>query len=80
MTQVRITEDTPLRELFGVFPEAKEVLKDYGYGKILELDIEDVIVDKLSLGGFCRLMGLGEEGTFKVIGLIQSLYNKRLEE
>ncbi len=80
MTAVKISEDILLKELFEIFPESKEILKNYGYGKIIELGIEDVVIDKLSLKGFFRLMGLGEEEAGKVVREIHSLYNKRLEE
>ncbi len=80
MTAVKISEDILLKELFEIFPESKEILKDYGYGKLIELGIEDVVIDKLSLKGFFRLMGLGEEEAGKVVREIHSLYNKRLEE
>ncbi len=80
MTAVKISEDILLKELFEIFPESKEILKNYGYGKLIELGIEDVVIDKLSLKGFFRLMGLGEEEAGKVVREIHSLYNKRLEE
>ena len=80
MTAVKISEDILLKELFEIFPESKEILKNYGYGKLIELCIEDVVIDKLSLKGFFRLMGLGEEEAGKVVREIHSLYNKRLEE
>ena len=57
----RITLDISLTELFQNMPQAKEVLMRYGYSKLVEEDIEDVVVDKLTLKGFCRLMDLDEE-------------------
>ncbi len=80
MTNVKITEDILLKELFEIFPESKDVLLSYGYGKIVELDIEDIVIGKLSLRGFFRLAGLEEEKMGGIIREIQSLYNKRLEE
>ena len=80
MTTVKITDDILLKELFELFPEARDILKEHGYGKIVELDIEDVVVDKLSLKGFLRLVSVGEEEFGSVVREIQSLYNKKLEE
>ena len=57
----RITLDISLTELFQNMPQAKEVLMRYGYSKLVEEDIEDVVVDKLTLKGFCRMMDLDEE-------------------
>ncbi len=80
MTSVKITEDILLKELFELFPESREVLMSYGYEKILVFDIEDIVIDKLSLKGFFRLVGLGEEQAGKVLQEIQKLYNKKLED
>lgn len=80
MTAVKISEDMLLKELFELFPESKDILMNYGYGKLIELGIEDVVVDKLSLKGFFRLMDVKEEEAGKVVREIHSLYNKRLEE
>jgi len=80
MTAVKITEDILLKELFEIFPEAIEVLMDYGYGRLKELDVEDVVIDKLTLKGFFRLMNIREEEAGRLIREIQTLYNKKLEE
>lgn len=80
MTTVKITEDILLKELFEIFPEAKDILMNYGYTKLTELDVEDVVVDKLTLRGFFRLMKVGEEEAGSLIREIQTLYNKKLEE
>ncbi|RLJ71032.1 hypothetical protein BCF55_1321 [Hydrogenivirga caldilitoris] len=80
MTTVKITEDILLKELFELFPEAKELLKPYGYSKVVDLGIEEVVVDKLSLKGLLRLGEVEEERFGEVIREIQSLYNKKLEE
>ncbi len=80
MTAVKITEDILLRELFELFPHSREILNAYGYSRIVELGIEDVVVDKLSLKGFLRLMGYGEEKTGAVLREIQTSYNKKPEE
>jgi len=80
MTTIKISEDILLKELFEIFPKSKEILKNYGYVKLIELSIEDVVVDKLSLKGFFRLMNVEEEEVGKVVREIHSLYNKRLEE
>ncbi len=80
MTALKITDDILLVDLFMLLPEAREVLKDYGYKKIQELDIEDVVSDKLSLRGFLKLMEASEEDSIKIIKQIQDLYNRKLEE
>lgn len=69
----RITFDTKLVELFEVLPSSREVLMKYGYKKLLEEDIEDVLIDKLTLRGFCRLMDLDEEDQEKLWQEIQNL-------
>ena len=80
MTALKISEDIILEDLFRVLPEAREVLLQCGYGKIQDLDIEDVVADKLSLRGFLKLMEVSEEDTAKIIKQIQELYNRKLEE
>ncbi len=80
MTTVKITEDILLKELFELFPEARDLLIPHGYSRIIELDVEEVVVDKLSLKGFFRLAGVGEEEFGSRIREIQALYNKKLEE
>ncbi len=80
MTALKISEDILLEDLFKILPEAREVLLQCGYGKIQDLDIEDVVADKLSLRGFLKLMDVSEEGTVKIIKQIQELYNRKLEE
>lgn len=72
----RITLDISLTELFQNMPQAKEVLMRYGYSKLVEEDIEDVVVDKLTLKGFCRLMDLDEEAQGNLWQEIQDLYRK----
>ncbi len=80
MTSVKISEDILLEELFKLFPEARDILLEYGYSKILELGVEEVVVDKLSIKGLFRLVGREEEELMSVIREIQNLYNKKLEE
>lgn len=74
----RITFDTKLAELFEILPSAKKVLMEYGYGKLLEEDIEDVVIDKLTLKGFCRLMDLDEEDQENLWQEIQNLYGSEV--
>ncbi len=69
----RITFDTKLVELFEILPSSREVLMKYGYKKLLEEDIEDVLIDKLTLKGFCRLMDLDEEDQENLWQEIQNL-------
>jgi hypothetical protein len=80
MTQVKITEDILLKDLFEILPESRELLMKHGLSKIVDLGVEDVVVDKLTLKGLLRLGGLWGEEVTAVIQEIQKLYNKKLEE
>ncbi len=80
MTGLKITEDILLEELLSMVPESKNVLYEYNYSKIEELEIEEVVNDKLTLRGFLKLMDVPEEETGRIIKQIQELYNRRLEE
>jgi len=80
MSAIKLSEDTPLKELFELVPETRNLLHKYGYSRILELDVEDIVIDKLSIRGLFRLCGIGEEELVSVLREIQSLYNKKLED
>jgi hypothetical protein len=69
----RITLDINLKELLERYPETKEILWDYGLGKLEEEDLLDVVADKLTLKGFFRLMELDEEDQGKLWMEIQNL-------
>jgi len=69
----RITLDINLRELLEKYPETKEILWDYGLGKLEEEDLLDIVADKLTLKGFFRLMELDEEDQGKLWMKIQNL-------
>ena len=69
----RITLDINLKELLERYPETKEILRDYGLGKLEEEDLLDVVADKLTLKGFFRLMELDEEDQGKLWMKIQNL-------
>jgi hypothetical protein len=69
----RLTLDINLKELLERYPETKEILWDYGLGKLEEEDILDIVVDKLTLKGFFRLMELDEEDQGKLWMKIQNL-------
>ena len=75
----RITLDTKLSELIKRMPEVKDILMRYGYRTIEEEDIEDILLDKLTLKGFCRLMDLDDEAQGNLWQEIQDLY-KNMEE
>ncbi|MCS6875643.1 MAG: DUF1858 domain-containing protein [Aquificaceae bacterium] len=75
----RITLDTKLSELMERMPEVKDILMRYGYRTIEEEDIEDILLDKLTLKGFCRLMDLDDEAQGNLWQEIQDLY-KNTEE
>ncbi|MCS6997978.1 MAG: DUF1858 domain-containing protein [Aquificaceae bacterium] len=72
----RITFDTKLSELIQLMPQSKEVLLRYGYRIIEEEDIESVVLDKLTLKGFCRLMDLDDEAQGNLWQEIQDLYRQ----
>ncbi len=80
MTAVKITEDMLLSEIFTLVPEARELLRGAGFSRIEELEIEDVICDKLTLRGFFRLMNVDGQRAGEILREIQLIYNKRLEE
>jgi hypothetical protein len=69
----RITLDINLKELLERYPETKEILWDYGLGKLEEEDLLDIVADKLTLKGFFRLMELDEEDQGKLWMKIQNL-------
>ncbi|AHE96279.1 hypothetical protein THERU_05965 [Thermocrinis ruber] len=69
----RITLDINLKELLEKYPETKEILWDYGLGKLEEEDLLDIVADKLTLKGFFRLMELDEEDQGKLWMEIQNL-------
>ncbi|MCS7171013.1 MAG: DUF1858 domain-containing protein [Aquificaceae bacterium] len=75
----RITFDTKLLELIQNIPQAREKLMKYGYRVLEEEDIEDVVVDKLTIKGFCRLMDLDDEAQGNLWQDIQDLY-RQLED
>jgi hypothetical protein len=69
----RITLDINLKELLERYPKTKEILWDYGLGKLEEEDLLDIVADKLTLKGFFRLMELDEEDQGKLWMEIQDL-------
>lgn len=75
----RITLDTKLVDLIKELPQAKEILMRYGYKVFIEEDVEDVIVDKLTIRGFCKLMDLDDEAQGNLWQEIQDLY-RQLED
>ncbi|MEJ7554943.1 MAG: DUF1858 domain-containing protein [Aquificaceae bacterium] len=77
--KTRITLDTKLVDLIKELPQAKEILMRYGYKVFIEEDVEDVIVDKLTIRGFCKLMDLDDEAQGNLWQEIQDLY-RQLED
>ncbi|MEN3033936.1 MAG: hypothetical protein ABDH18_02975 [Aquificaceae bacterium] len=57
----RSFHERPLSELLRDCPKAKPILDNYGLKKLEEDDIADVVLDKINLKGFCRLMDMEEE-------------------
>jgi len=80
MSALRITEDILLKELFDLFPHSREILKAYGYSRLIELGIEEVVVDKLSLKGLLKLMGYEEGKAGVILKEIQNSCHKKPEE
>ncbi|MEJ7553729.1 MAG: DUF1858 domain-containing protein [Aquificaceae bacterium] len=74
--KTRITLDTKLVDLIKELPQAKEILMRYGYKVFIEEDVEDVIVDKLTIRGFCKLMDLDDEAQGSLWQEIQDLYRQ----
>lgn len=75
----RLSWDIKLEELIQNCAQAKEVLRKYGYTRLEEEDIEDIITDKLTLKGFCRLVDLDEESQEKLWREILDLYRQAEE-
>jgi len=75
----RITLDINIRELLEDYPQVREILRDYGLGRLEEEDLLDIVADKLTLKGFFRLMELDEEDQGKLWIKIQNLI-KELED
>ena len=69
----RLSLDVNLKELLDRYPKVKEILSEYGLSGLEEEDLMDVVIDKLTLKGFFRLMDLDEEDQGKVWLEIQDL-------
>ncbi|MEZ0361072.1 MAG: DUF1858 domain-containing protein [Hydrogenobacter sp.] len=72
----RITFDTNLRQLIEEQPRIRDLLYDYGLRKLEEDDITDVVLDKLTLKGFFRMMDLDDEAQGILWEKIQNLYRE----
>lgn len=72
----RITFDANLKQLLGEFPKIRELLYEYGLRKLEEEDITDVVLDKLTLKGFFRMMDLDDEAQGILWEKIQHLYKE----
>ena len=79
MAITRLTLDVNLLDLFEELPEAKDLLKDHGLKKLEELDILDVVADKLTLRGFFKLMNIDELTQGKLWQEIQNMYSRKME-
>lgn len=75
----RFSLDINLKELLEYCPSVKEILMKYNYSRLEEEDIEDVVIDKLTLKGFCRLMDLDDEAQGNLWQEIQNLV-RQMEE
>ncbi len=79
MAITRLTLDVNLLDLFEELPEARDLLKDHGLKKLEELDILDVVADKLTLRGFFKLMNIDELTQGKLWQEIQNMYSRKME-
>ncbi len=79
MPITRLTLDITLSTLFEELPETKEVLKEHGLKRLEELDILDIVADKLTLRGFFKLMDIDELTQGKIWQEIQNMYSKKME-
>ncbi len=75
----RLTLDVNLKELLENEPRVRDILYTYGINKLEELDVEDIVLDKLTLRGFFRLMDLDDETQGFLWEKMQHLY-REMEE
>ncbi|WP_448584579.1 DUF1858 domain-containing protein [Thermocrinis sp.] len=75
----RLTLDTNLKELLERYPDVKKILWEYGLNRLEEEDLVDVVVDKLTIKGFFRLMDLDEDDQGKIWLEIQNLIRESEE-
>ncbi len=78
MAVMKLTEDILLKDLFEVLPQAKEILSQYGYDKLVEDGTNQLLDYRLTLKGFMNLMNLSEEKKEELWNKIQQEYNKKL--
>jgi hypothetical protein len=72
----RITFDANLKQLIEEQPKIKELLYNCGLKRLEEEDIADVVLDKLTLKGFFRMMDLDDETQGLIWEKIQHLYRE----
>ncbi len=77
MVVFKLTEDTPLTELFKHIPETREVFMKYGLKKIVDDGVEDIVIKRLTIKGFMNLVNLSEEKKEKLWSEIENLYNNK---
>ncbi|WP_461829076.1 DUF1858 domain-containing protein [Aquifex sp.] len=78
MAVMKLTEDIVLKDLFEVLPQAKEILSQYGYNKLVQDKTDQLLDHRLTLKGFMNLMNLSEEKREELWNKIQQEYNKKL--
>jgi len=79
MAITRLTLDVILSDLLEELPESKSVLEPHGLKKLEDLQILDVVADKLTLRGFFKLMNIDELTQGKIWQEIQNMYSKKME-
>lgn len=78
MAVMKLTEDILLKDLFEVLPQAKEILSQYGYDRLVKDKTNQLLDHRLTLKGFMNLMNLSEEKKEELWNKIQQEYNKKL--
>ncbi len=79
MAVTRLTPDIVLSDLLEELPESKDILYEHGLKKLEDLDILDVVADKLTLRGFFKLMDIDELTQGKIWQEIQNMYSRKTE-
>jgi len=77
MGTVKLTEDLTLAGIFELLPESKEVLRRFGYGRIEEDGVEELLKERLTLRGFMNLFALSEKEREELFKSLQDLYNSK---
>ena len=72
----KLTHNTLLQELLEKYEETFDILFPYGLNKLIEDDILEIVVHRLTLEGFFRLFNLSDEERDKVWKEINKVVKK----